>query len=546
MEELKTAGRQLRAAIDRYRNVCFSIHNLSHGGIRNILENHLDDIKAELLHFPSYEPKLRESWLAINKTHNSLAQLTPINSLPSEILTQIFHTVLASEPCPLDLQASADISSEISRNSSHTLSLGDDFPRCPDYLAHVCTHWRQLALSSPKLWVHIDFIPHEKFHKGLLARAEVHAARANILPLIVHLYEGQRTDYNADQITSFLASISHRMKALDFTIIKYCGRFTATVFDALLSECNSESSVFTQFVMTLIGNQHGARLRPNDDGSEYKLRDLILNLPRSAVEQALCHISVLQLRGIFLDWSSTVYGGLVDLRLVSSSNRNWDSIPESNLRTILESSPRLRVLHFALEITHISPKGTPVTPVRLDDLEMVNVSTLDDEEGETGLGTILRLLAPGSQPVQLSVWHQRHPYRGGDLAVDELAKFLQRSDVTRFSAKGGCPPLHEFLCYAPNLEDLILDSCIPIYGSVELSKNDSPQVKPLRSLIVHNYSPSIDLLEALLVQYPSKLLMVSDHPGFEGAGHVEEVLTEKHPDTKILIYKGQPPGEFAS
>ncbi|KAG8687835.1 hypothetical protein FRC11_006517 [Ceratobasidium sp. 423] len=538
MEELRIAGKQLRAALDRYLSVCTSIHNLcSNGGIRNITENHLDNIKAELLHFPTYEPKLSEAWAAITKTRNNLAQFAPINTLPSEILTQIFYTVLGSEPCPFNLRASEDMGSETSSGGIITPYLDVIFPRYPDYLAQVCTRWRQIALSSPTLWVHIDFTPHIKIHKGLLVRADTHAARANSLPLIVHIYEGKQTDYDEDQVISFLASIAHRTKALDFTIINCCGYFTATVFETLLPRCTSEPSAFTRLAMTLIGNQPKPRFKSGDDGGAYRSQDLILDLPQPVIEQSLSHISVLQLRGIFLDWSSTVYRGLVDLRLVSSSNLNWDSIPESNLRTILESNPRLRVLHFAIEITDKTPEGSPVTPVRLDDLEVVNISTYrGDREAVLDPGGILRLLAPGLQPTRLSMWHWGYSYDNRGFTLEELSRFFQRSNVTKFRAKGGCPPLDKLLCHAPNLEDLALDSCIPTYFSEERFENDNPRAKPLNCLIVHHCSSTPNQLEMLLEQYPSKLLIVSGHPVPEDVELVKQMLSEKYPDTEILVY----------
>ncbi|KAL5632230.1 hypothetical protein ACGC1H_000283 [Rhizoctonia solani] len=154
------------------------------------------------------------------------------------------------------------------------------------------------------------------------------------------------------------------------------------------------------------------------------------------------HFTALRLCGLFPGWNSKIYSNLVDLRLLTAPrDERWTQISEQELRSLLEASPRLRIFHFSLIITDRQPDDKPLNPVRLDDLEALGIST-DRDPLDTILqpGHVLRLLAPGSKSLQLSIRHDFHddPYDSDaddiymhmdDFSLDELVKFLQRSSL---------------------------------------------------------------------------------------------------------------------
>ena len=101
---------------------------------------------------------LEESIRALRSRRNALA---PVSSLPIEVLTTIFtllHGPVASSPLTRPKEK-------------------------PDHLpwirvAHVCHHWRDIALNQPLFWSHVDFTTVTS-----AGAAEI-LARANTVPLL--------------------------------------------------------------------------------------------------------------------------------------------------------------------------------------------------------------------------------------------------------------------------------------------------------------------------------------------------------------------------
>ncbi|KAN0127934.1 hypothetical protein V8E53_014282 [Lactarius tabidus] len=120
----------------------------------NSREYQLQAIDAEI-------KSLEESIRALRRRRNALA---PISSLPTEVITTVFTLLRgplrgAVAPSPLTL-----------------------FNEWPDRLpwirvAHVCHHWRELALNQPLLWSHVDFTLFSS-----TGTAEI-LARAKMVPL---------------------------------------------------------------------------------------------------------------------------------------------------------------------------------------------------------------------------------------------------------------------------------------------------------------------------------------------------------------------------
>ncbi|KAL5632237.1 hypothetical protein ACGC1H_000289 [Rhizoctonia solani] len=129
---------------------------------------------------------------------------------------------------------------------------------------------------------------------------------------------------------------------------------------------------------------------------------------------------------MFPRWTSHAYHGLVDLRLFSTSTRDEsdNKITEAQLVRILEVSPRLRILHFELKITHRPETRTAASRVRLADLEVVRVGSAYDDF--TRIEHLLRLLEPGPKPLHLSIQCDA-PETDTEFSTLETKAFFTRS-----------------------------------------------------------------------------------------------------------------------
>ena len=101
----------------------------------NSREYQLQAIDAEI-------KSLEESIRALRRRRNTL---TLISSLPTEVIITIFTLLRGSV-------ASSDASSSLTTLYKER---SDNLPWIR--VAHVCHHWRELALNQPLLWSHVDF-----------------------------------------------------------------------------------------------------------------------------------------------------------------------------------------------------------------------------------------------------------------------------------------------------------------------------------------------------------------------------------------------------
>ena len=91
------------------------------------------------------------------------------------------------------------------------------------------------------------------------------------------------------------------------------------------------------------------------------------------------------------------------------------------LVTILRSSPGLRVLHIRTVIADQSAPSDSIVPVRLEDIEDLDLNDRSELDFTAG-GEILRWIAPGSKPLQLTF--NGYPSEGAIL-------FCARANITR-------------------------------------------------------------------------------------------------------------------
>ncbi|KAL5632211.1 hypothetical protein ACGC1H_000268 [Rhizoctonia solani] len=362
---------------------------------------------------------------------------TPVHSLPPEILIRIFHIVLAQR-CKLDSLLFSD----------EQLCLG-----YPDYLAQVCTLWRRIAISSRSLWCHIDLSPNQPYADSLVTRADTHLVRAGgELPIELHIAVKDTWHFEYDELYRLVSLLSGRVETLELTIGGPFRGFHHDIFGLFFRQRPSLAKLVLRSEVDYCDNFLVA-----DSFNTTMTEDfwpLELDSTEEDIETSFAPITVLYLRGIFPWWSSTAYHGLVDLRLMSTST--WSHIPEVPLLAILKSSPRLRVLYFGLEIHDLTAATNQVVPVVLQDLQIVKIFPDIDTVTYTTMcpGSLLRLLAPGTKPLQLSL---EGYYIQDTTSLTELERFFARSKVTRFYTRAVFPPLNLLLRHSAHLEQVVLD-----------------------------------------------------------------------------------------
>ncbi|KDN33353.1 hypothetical protein RSAG8_13554, partial [Rhizoctonia solani AG-8 WAC10335] len=443
IEQLRSAGDQLRAAWDNYCRVYSSIKSYQ----TSRKAPHADAFPAEfsrqldteLAFISSYQSKIQEIKAAIGHVRNYTPSLVSINTLPPEILTRIFQLVLV---------LSCDL---------HAISFdeGQYHPTYPDYLAQVCVLWRRTTISCYSLWCRIYLWPYEPYYEGLPTRADRHVARAGNLPIELRVAENllgglERKFPDYIHLHEIVSPISDRVETLEIFVSESFRGLHGYVFKTLLL---SQQSSLKKLVICsgpyCVAFIHARGSGESDDEND----EFGLNLTENQLENAFAPLKVLHLHGVFPLWSGVAYHGLVDLRLLLGAEC-WPCIERVELITILKSSPRLRILHVELALLDWTPNTEQLAPVHLPDLQVVRV-VLNIGEGLNSCSGVLQLLAPGSRPLRLSFGGSYEP---DSVLVAEWERFFVRARVARFYTSGAFPPMNVLLRHAAHLELVVFDN----------------------------------------------------------------------------------------
>ncbi|KAL5632208.1 hypothetical protein ACGC1H_000267 [Rhizoctonia solani] len=362
---------------------------------------------------------------------------TPINSLPPEILIRIFHIVVAypRNLCP-DLACSKQY-----------------YPKYPDYLAQVCTLWRGIAHSTSTLWCRVDLSPNKPYCDKLTTRAQAHLAHAGQLPIELRIAVNgiDHRNLECDEVLRLISLISSRVESLELAMAGSLRHFHRGVFRFLFGQ----RPVLTKFVLLHHSYPCDSFLVANSfvstDGEDLYSKYMRLNSTEDEMESSFAQLTVFHTRGIFPLWSSKAYHGLVDLRLWTDTSLH---IREAELVTILKSSPGLRILHFELNMHDSTPVAEEVTPVELRDLQVIRIIPNDGGPLEPRPGSVLRLLAPGTKPLRLTL--EGFYIQDAEMVTDP-ERFFARSRVTRFYTQMVLPPLNLLLRHSASLEQVVVD-----------------------------------------------------------------------------------------
>ncbi|KDN48394.1 hypothetical protein RSAG8_02986, partial [Rhizoctonia solani AG-8 WAC10335] len=392
-------------------SVCLSIKQCYPQGKASTTTQELfSSLDSESVWLPLLEIKLKEAEAAVNWTRNLSNSLIPINKLPPELLAHVFQLLPSWQ----------------SRAQKTRGSLNGKSAKYPGALSHVSSHWRRVAISSCSLWTRIDLCTLDSIQQGLLDRAKTYAQRAGVLLLDVRLTDppgpsGPRYSHAA-RLRPFFTAFAHRVRSLELIIQE---KIPQRIQDYKLSDFFERcvSGTFTEFVARKNPTSYDKTgacwddddyldscIRASDDASHEDEKDLFLTIDEARLEQFFRSLTVLHLDRIYPPWSSNAYHGLIELRLTGE-----ECIREADLVKVLSAIPGLRTLVLGIGIRDTVPPETPITPITLQNLEILHTHRTDCDE----LGLLFRWLAPGTRPLFLSL--------DGSCATLDLSEICIRS-----------------------------------------------------------------------------------------------------------------------
>ncbi|CUA77355.1 hypothetical protein RSOLAG22IIIB_06668 [Rhizoctonia solani] len=426
-KDLRTAGEQLFTALDRYTGICSTVRNAYHqASFNNPQSARLlwSSVESELFLIPLLEARVGEVAQNLNRVFEmGKAKDSPhsIHDLPDELLALVFRFAAVAKSQHFE-----------STDKPMTRTV----PRYPDSIAQTCARWRQVALPCPHLWTRVYLTAHLTRFKPIPNYAELYAKRAGHQPLELRITDIQ-DDMGPDDdgLEQFIASVAPRTKSLELV----------------------RSGLYPSgFEWKTLG---GFIKPPNDNAKKW---DTEVDLSLEQIERGLAHLTVLHVSQITPMWGSTACQGLVDLRLIPNHKRTYDrpiiTVPE--FVSILQASPRLRILHFGLYLCMFPPDSPAQgVTVRLNDLEVLYLSasgTRGAEATEREISHVMRHITPGRKPLRLTLDRVHYEDRS---ALEGIEAFFQRAHIVKFCAKGGTPPPVGLVDCAPDLTQLVFDGC---------------------------------------------------------------------------------------
>ncbi|KAG8709068.1 hypothetical protein FRC09_000891 [Ceratobasidium sp. 395] len=505
---LATAIQNYLAGCAELRSACSQIRHQSR--TRRELEPVLLAVEAELADLASEEAELRKARATLSVLRNTSSTLSPVHTLPSEILARIF---LIAQSFP-----------SRARNTSSLVPA--------HYFAQVCSYWRITTINLPHLWTHICIAPTQINYEyaTLLLR------RSKDLPIYLDIYSKKVEKWNnypsKPQWDTFLASVGQHVHTLNIVdLFRSPITFPDEAIQVLVSHASSG------MMNTLrITKQSGA------EQSE-SLNSLFAGRSNDAV---LHSITVLHLHNVLIPSTSAIYHNLTDLRL--QLHYNDENIPTSQLELagMLAASPGLTILK--LEFLNITPSEDwdENKVVRLPHLKVLYLEGLC-KESFVALIPILSLSdCLGALEVGIHRCYDGYLEEIADLSQDFLrgARVKTLALSPNLDYHDGAQWALSFSKTIPSLENLILETYYLRDVRESREKTDEPEIHvgamshlPNLFLMVHELN--LEKLKLIVSGYGVKTLHLdsSRFYGFDGPSKSElkTALLESFPSLKCTV-----------
>ncbi|KAI8978875.1 hypothetical protein BD414DRAFT_494684 [Trametes punicea] len=262
----------------------------------------------------------------------SYACMSPIHTLPVELLTSIFQLGVDSDPIPDD-QIRGEPTFEV-------------------LVSHVCRHWRQVALHTPHLWTTIHFRT-----RAHMARAETYLSRNGRLPIDIYVDTCSEDDY---QLRKDLLFRDEFLPVFDI-VLPHIDRWRELHLIVADLECKScarkvLSTCGTAPVLQTLQLWHVQNWRTSE-----RLYNHIGPPPVVVFGGSLPSLKHIILQGVNLPWSRSPFLRnltSVEFALHSDNVR----MPFDLWRAMLDSSPNLTRLSLLFAGPRAAPSGTSPIP----------------------------------------------------------------------------------------------------------------------------------------------------------------------------------------
>ncbi|KAN0127931.1 hypothetical protein V8E53_014279 [Lactarius tabidus] len=335
----------------------------------NSREYQLQAIDAEI---KSLEGSIR----ALRRRRNALA---PISSLPTEVITTIFSTLrVPVAPSPLT-----------------PFTLGgkpDDLPWMR--VAHVCQHWREIALNQPLFWSHLDFT---KFTSA--GAAEI-LTRAKTVPLHLaarvpgHWDDGRFSAFQ-NELSTHTPHICHLDISAEYFRLRKI--FEGLVSPAPALECLSFSC----------------------EAYQNRAISSRVSVPETLFDGTTPRLSCLKLRNCEISWKSPLLKCLryLDIRTLSAEARPSLSVWLDTLDEI----PQLKTLILHSASPMALPTSLPSGIVRTVTSDSLTVLDISASARDCGLA-LAHLILPAL--TRMSLVATSHCRNGSD--VQEILPYVSQ------------------------------------------------------------------------------------------------------------------------
>ncbi|KEP47561.1 F-box-like domain protein [Rhizoctonia solani 123E] len=417
MEELLEASRLLRSCLDRYIGACSAITLSYNPADKDINSPVLNAITNELRIVADYERDARNAKSILARSRNSSQAVVPMSALPAEVLERIF-------------QLADDI--------QYNMNVKLPSPMFPEALSHVCARWRQVALSSHRLWSRIDVPIFSQSYKWLLLRGKTFASRATELDLHIFMTNDEMEGGSLySRLDRFCAGVGSKLRALQLTNgVKARDGLGASMLTPLLNASFKYIEPGALDHIALIDHYPAQPefIRSSDTLSSCWYRPISIDIPQRQIDDVLGPIRSLWMENHFFPWKSPAYHGLVDLRLLTSGEARPISIESAQLRNILSACPKLRTFHCGIEVVDTKTVAQDISePVYLAELEYIHLRRMSPDQHQY----LLPLILPGPKPISLSIQVAK-PSPTEELFSTTVLDFFTRSNVVALYIKGHC------------------------------------------------------------------------------------------------------------
>ncbi|KAJ7268098.1 hypothetical protein B0H12DRAFT_1229746 [Mycena haematopus] len=460
------------------------------------VERFIEESKSKIVFLESQISALIE---LRDREHACIAALrhliSPIHTLPVELLAEIFQ-----------------------------LTIRDYMSKDVFRISHVCSDWRQVAHSTPRLWtkpIQIYIRPSRSDHvymDGLKAWL-VRSAPLTI-PVSMMLEHGRKDHRIPDEV--LVLKTAPRWHSLDLTRVHPAGGHTPSSLIGQLAECSLES------LEELTLGSFAENINPTSFTAVPRIWKLCIHFCSNAPLPILVPWAQLTnptLRADFPDIALDVLGQCPNLIRVAISTAGWNVLPEPRQDILPLSRLHFLSLSFFGSGGHVTPFLDRLSTPALENLYL-NFRDMDMGRRWTQAHvTAFQLRAPNM--TQLDLWYSsltsddlrtiiRHAPSLTHLELTYCRACFDDALIDALSYKAGVSPL------APHLHNLYLD---------DMGDHFTPDI--LGGMIASRWWTDAELASRLIPPAVARWTRI-DLWGHDFAEHILDIMKNLSSDVPII------------